>query len=163
MIESSSSASIQPVVKTIVVRCGVEDAFRYFAADFAKWWPLDTHSCTAMSTGGRRRPRSCAFEAFVGGRIIEFADDEEQHVWGTVVEWDPPARVAFTWHPGQRPEVAQTVTVSFHVVPEGTAVVLTHSGWEKLAERAARARASYDNGWESVFREGYGGYANRHR
>jgi uncharacterized protein YndB with AHSA1/START domain len=103
------------------------------------------------------------FETFAGGRIIELADDAQQHVWGTIVEWEPPTRVAFTWHPGRRPEVAQSVVVSFRAVQEGTEVVLTHSGWEKLAEEAARSRASYDNGWESVFREGYGGYVDRQR
>lgn len=163
MTTTSADRSIEPLVKKIQVRCGIAEAFKYFTVDFSKWWPLDTHSCTAMSTKGRRRPRSCVFETFVGGRIIECADDTEQHLWGTVVDWDPPTRVTFTWHPGRRPETAQTVVVSFRVVPEGTEVVLIHSGWEKLAEEAARSRASYDNGWESVFRGAYGGYVDRHR
>jgi uncharacterized protein YndB with AHSA1/START domain len=153
--------STQPLVKSLLVACGPAEAFKYFTDDFEKWWPLETHSCTAMSTQRTRRPHACVFESRVGGGIIEFADDGTQHVWGTVIEWDPPARVIFTWHPGRRPEVAQTVEVSFRAVRGGTEVVLIHGGWEKLAEEAARVRASYDNGWESVFRDVYAAYVAR--
>jgi uncharacterized protein YndB with AHSA1/START domain len=65
--------------------------------------------------------------------------------------WDPPRKVAFTWHPGSDERFAQTVEVAFTGVPGGTEVVLTHGGWEPLAEQAAAIRAGYDNGWESVF------------
>jgi uncharacterized protein YndB with AHSA1/START domain len=161
VIGSSAGAQLAPVVKRITVKCGAADAFRYFTEDFAKWWPLETHSCIAMSTRHARRPRSCMFETRAGGRIIEFGDGDERHEWGTVIDWDPPSRVSFTWHPGRPAEAAQRVEVVFLPVPGGTDVVLTHSGWEQLAEEAARARESYDNGWESVFNGAYGGYVEK--
>ena len=37
---------------------------------------------------------------------------------------------------------------------DGTRVVLTHHGWERLGDRAAEARGSYAEGWLSVL-EGY--------
>ena len=37
---------------------------------------------------------------------------------------------------------------------DGTRVVLTHHGWERLGERAVEARRSYADGWLSVL-EGY--------
>ncbi len=36
--------------------------------------------------------------------------------------------------------------------PEGnwTRVTLVHSGWQKLGEKAAKAREGYDTGWRTV-------------
>jgi uncharacterized protein YndB with AHSA1/START domain len=96
-----------------------------------------------------------------GGLIVEHGHDGERYVWGTIVVWDPPRRVAFTWHPGSDEHLAQTVEVTFAAAEAGTEVVLTHSGWERLAEQAAAVRAGYDNGWESVFREVFREYADR--
>jgi hypothetical protein len=42
--------------------------------------------------------------------------------------------------------------------PEGTRVVLTHSGWEKLSANAQQARDSYNQGWEGVFVTAYPEY-----
>jgi uncharacterized protein YndB with AHSA1/START domain len=157
----SRDAGLAPVVKRVTVTCGAADAFRYFTSDFARWWPLETHSCIAMGSDGRLRPRSVSFDLRAGGRIVEHGDEGERHVWGTVLEWDPPSRVAFTWHPGRGEETAQRVEVEFRPARGGTDVVLTHGGWEKLAEAAAEARAGYDNGWESVFNRAFAGYVEQ--
>jgi uncharacterized protein YndB with AHSA1/START domain len=60
-----------------------------------------------------------------------------------------------SWHPGTPPEDATVVEVEFLADDDGTRVVLTHHGWERLGERAAEARGSYAGGWLSVL-EGYG-------
>ncbi len=65
--------------------------------------------------------------------------------------WQPPERVAFSFHPGRDAREAQTVEVTFSADPEGTRVVLLHSGWEKLNANAQEARDSYNRGWEGVF------------
>ena len=156
--------NLSPVVKRVVVTCSAEDAFRYFTADFQKWWPAHTHSVIAMSSEGARRPSSCTLDPRIGGLIIEqgehgeHGETDERYVWGTVVSWDPPRKLAFTWHPGSEAHLAQTVEVTFASVAGGTEVVLTHGGWERLAEQAAAAREGYDNGWEGVFRGAYREY-----
>jgi uncharacterized protein YndB with AHSA1/START domain len=152
---------VSPVVKRIVVKCGADDAFRYFTADFHKWWPGHTHSVIAMSGGGAKRPRSCTLDPRPGGLIVERGEDDERYVWGTITVWDPPRRLQFTWHPGHEPRLAQTIDVTFAGANGSTEVVLTHSGWERLAEDAELARKRYDNGWETVFMKAYRDYANK--
>jgi hypothetical protein len=77
--------NLEPVVKRITVRCSLASAFRYFTADFHKWWPGHTHSVIAMSSEGAKRPLSCNFEPRIGGRIIEHGTGEEHYVWGMVI------------------------------------------------------------------------------
>ena len=153
---------LSPVVKRIVVKCSAADAFRYFTSDFDKWWPGHTHSVIAMSSDGVKRPLSCTMDPKIGGLIIEHGAAGERYIWGTVTAWEPPRRVEFTWHPGSEPHLAQTVEVTFTAKAAGTEVVLTHAGWERLAEKAARVREGYDNGWERVFVRAYGDYVERH-
>jgi uncharacterized protein YndB with AHSA1/START domain len=158
---ASTQPKLAPVVKRIVVKCRPEDAFRYFTADFDKWWPGHTHSVIAMSTEGARRPQTCTMDPRPRGLIVEHGADGERYVWGTIMVWDPPRKVEFTWHPGSDERLAQTVEVAFTAVPGGTEVVLTHGGWDRLAEKAAAARARYDNGWESVFGRAFREYVEQ--
>jgi uncharacterized protein YciI len=85
----------------------------------------------------------------VDGQIVESSPDGQQAVWGTVTRWDPPAAVAFTWHPGRDPERASRVEVTFTPAEGGTLVVLEHSGWEGFDDPAA-ARDEYGRGWPTV-------------
>jgi uncharacterized protein YndB with AHSA1/START domain len=149
---------IPPVVKTVTVNCPPEDAFLYFTADFDKWWPMATHSCVAFASGHSETPAACVFEQRAGGRIVERARSGEEHVWGTVLAWEPPSRVAFTWHPGDDEKRAQVIDVTFRAAPDGTKVVLTHSDFERLGDEAQTARDGYDQGWESVFIQSYPRY-----
>jgi uncharacterized protein YndB with AHSA1/START domain len=155
----SAKTEIPAVVKTIVVNCSPKDAFGYFTEDIGTWWPLATHSVIGGTSGGSNVPQTCVFESRKGGRIFERGNDGAEHDWGTVTSWEPPSRVAFTWHPGRKPETAQDVEVTFAADEGGTLVTLTHTGWEKLGKDAAVTRENYDGGWELVFVEGFGKYA----
>jgi uncharacterized protein YndB with AHSA1/START domain len=90
------------------------------------------------------------FQGRVGGRVFETAPDGTEHLWGTVTEWDPPRRVAFTWHPGRPVDSRQEVEVTFQPAGQGSRVDLVHSGWEHLGEQAVGMRAGYDTGWDFV-------------
>jgi uncharacterized protein YndB with AHSA1/START domain len=151
MSMATRSVSIEPVVKALTVLCTPEEAFRYFTTDFGMWWPAATHSVVAHASKFTDKPTTVILEPHVSGRIFERTRTGEEHAWGSVLVWQPPTRVAFSFHPGRDHQEAQTVEVTFSAAAEGTRVVLTHSGWEKLSANAQQARDSYNQGWEGVF------------
>jgi len=152
---ATKSVSIEPVVKVVTVACTAEQAFRYFTADFSLWWPSATHSVVAYSSEFKDKPAAVIFEPRSGGRIFERTRSGEEHLWGSVLAWEPPGRLEFSFHPGRDDKEAQNVEVTFTSVPDGARVVLTHSGWEKLSANAQQARDSYNGGWEGVFVTAY--------
>jgi uncharacterized protein YndB with AHSA1/START domain len=139
------TASLAPIVKTIEVRRTPAEAFEIFTAGLARWWPVDRFSIHQAATA------TCAVEPRVGGRIFETAKNGEESTWGTVLAWEPPARLLMTWHPGQPVESAQEVELRFEPVPEGTRVTLEHRGWAKAGARGEEMRRNYDGGWATVF------------
>jgi uncharacterized protein YndB with AHSA1/START domain len=160
---TTKPVSIEAVVKTVTVACTPEEAFRYFTADWSLWWPVATHSVVAHASEFKDKPAAVIFEARVSGRVFERTRSGEEHVWGSVLAWQPPARVVFTFHPGRNDKEAQTVEVTFSSAPQGAKVVLTHSGWEKLTANAQQTRDSYDQGWEGVFVTGYQEYVQNRK
>lgn len=135
---------VRPLRKSVTVRWSPEAAFRRFTDEIATWWPRRTHSV------GGEAAENVIFEPRVGGRIYEVMRGGRTAVWGTVLEFEPPRRVAFSWHPGREPETAQTVEVTFAAAGDGTLVELVHTGWEKLGEEALEMRERYDGGWTFV-------------
>ena len=134
----------EPVRKRFRVGLSPEEAFGRFTEGIAEWWPLGTNSV------GGADAETCAFEGREGGRLFERSRDGSEAVWGTVLAWDPPQRVVFTWHAGRSPDTAQEIEVTF--TPEGrdTHVVLTHGNWDVLGEGAEGARRVYAFGWTAV-------------
>lgn len=141
---TATRLELPPVVRTVTVPWTVEAAFRRFTTDLATWWPLRTHSV------GQAKTDTVVFEARTGGRVIERLKDGTECDWGTVVAWEPPRRVAFTWHPGRAPAEAGDVEVRFEPEGAGTRVTLTHGGWERLGRKARVARRGYHFGWAYV-------------
>lgn len=94
----------------------------------------------------RRDPRAGDRRA-----LVETLADGSLAVWGTVTAWDPPRRVAFTWHPGTPEEEATLVEVTFRPngTGAGTEVELVHSGWGRRHD-GDRARTAYEGGWGIV-------------
>ena len=125
---------LAPIQQHIHVDCPIEEAFELFTDRLTEWWPLDSHS-----TSGDQA-EECAIEPWVGGRIFERTRSGEEREWGRVLAWEPPRRVEFTWHPGWREDLRQTVEVEFCVEADGTRVTLTHHGWH-LADAQACAFA----------------------
>lgn len=113
-------------------------AFEVFTDGIGRWWPLAEFG--VYNDGA---------VAVVDGRIVETAADGRETTWGTITVWEPPARLAFTWHPGARAERASRVEVTFVAAGMDTIVTLTHDGWEVFADPQA-ARAEYDHGWPTV-------------
>jgi uncharacterized protein YndB with AHSA1/START domain len=145
----TNTPKVDPVVKTIDVPCPPETAFRIFTADFAAWWPKESHSVSTMSGG--QPARSVMLEPGVGGALGEVAHDGTAHTWGSISVWEPPARLSFLWHVRRPVEQATVVDVTFEAEGTGTRVTLTHRGWEVLGDKAAETRDDYDAGWVHVF------------
>jgi len=136
--------SEQVVEKSVTVSVPVDRAFEVFTAEIATWWPLRTH---AVDT---ERSESVVMEGHAGGRLYERTPSGEEHLWGTIVAWEPPSRIVYSWHPGRSAETAQEVEVTFDPEGDGTRVGIRHAGWEKLGDRTEEAVASYDEGWDVV-------------
>ena len=143
---AEAAAVFPPIRKSVTVKAPPERAFRRFTAEMAAWWPLASHSV------GQRDAETVVMEGCEGGRIVERIRGGRECVWGTITAWEPPHRVAFTWHPGDDPARAQDVEVRFTAEAGGAAtrVELEHSGFERLGALAKRAHRGYPIGWSYV-------------
>lgn len=140
----SQQMSDTAIRKSVTVNRSVEDAFRLYTEQVAMWWPFSTHSVEEEDVD------TVIFEGREGGRFYECTKDGHEHLWGTVLVWDPPSRVVHSWHPGRGEDTAQEVELRFAPDGAGTRVELIHTGWERLGDRMAEAMASYQTGWDTV-------------
>ncbi|GGK23830.1 hypothetical protein GCM10010124_15410 [Pilimelia terevasa] len=132
-----------PLLHTVTVARPPDVTFALFTGGFGRWWPLSTHS-----VGG---PRAVAVRLgdSVGGQVVEAVADGPPVLWGTVTVWDPPYRVAFSWHPGTPEPEATYVEVTFTRVDAATEVTLRHAGWANRPDGPA-ARERYARDWPLV-------------
>ena len=135
-----------PIRESVRVDCPIEEAFQLFTERFDEWWPLASHSVAGAEA------ESCAIEPWAGGRIFERTRSGEEREWGCVTAWDPPHRVAFTWHPAARADRDQVVDVEFRVEADGTRVTLTHCGWHQTGAQACAQQAHYTAQWSNILR-----------
>jgi uncharacterized protein YndB with AHSA1/START domain len=140
----SQQTSEVVIAKSVVVAAPPEHAFRVFTEQIHTWWPLRTHAVEP------EKAETVVLEGYQAGRLFERTADGEVHVWGTIVTWDPPHRLRYTWHPGRGEGTAQEVELTFTGEGEATRVDLRHWGWEKLGDRMAETVADYDEGWNVV-------------
>lgn len=117
----------EPVEQSVHVDCPPEEAFQLFTGRFADWWPF---------------AGNCQLEPWPGGKLSEATPHGEEIRLGSITEWDPPRRLAFTWHPDPRRDDDQSVTVDFLVEAGGTRVTLTHHNWHRAAIETCAARFS---------------------
>jgi uncharacterized protein YndB with AHSA1/START domain len=136
---------LTPVRREVIVPADPTLAFRVFTDRIGTWWPI-----AELSVHGDGSSVS-----FVGDTLVETSPGQPDAVWGSVLVWDPPTTVAFTWHPGTNPARASRVRVTFAADGESTRVLLEHSGWESFAH-PEQARSEYDHGWPGVL-DGYVG------
>jgi uncharacterized protein YndB with AHSA1/START domain len=145
----TTETTIAPVRKLLTVDCSPERAFATFTERIGDWWPLRSHSPSGD------KAESVRFEPGPEGRIVEGLAGGSETVWAHVLDWDPPHRLRFSWHPGAdcaRTQVheATEVEVTFTPAAGGTKVELVHGGWERLGDRGPAARESYHSGWDPV-------------
>ena len=87
-------------------------------------------------------------EPYVGGRIVDRAEDGTECAWARILAFDPPHRLVFSWDIGPtwqlEEDLANTSEVEIRFLAEGpdrTRVELEHrhldrhgSGWESLRD-----------------------------
>jgi uncharacterized protein YndB with AHSA1/START domain len=140
----SETIATSPVTKSIHVACDVDTAFRLFTTEIGTWWPTGKY---AIHPG---EVRKVVFEEREGGEVYEISDAGERAHWATVTAWDPPCRVALSWHVNPAAAAPTDVEVTFEREGDGTRVELVHSGWERLGEVGKDSRSNYDGGWDEV-------------
>lgn len=141
---------LQPIHKSIEVDLPVTEAFRLFTEEIARWWPLRKYSV------GQDDAAECWVDGGPGGGVFERTRDGTRHRWGTIMTWDPPRRIALTWHPGREPDADGMLEIEFTAPAETrTRIELIHSGWQAGDEHRHRA---YAQGWDEVLGEGFAAY-----
>jgi uncharacterized protein YndB with AHSA1/START domain len=135
----------EPLELSFEVACQPAAAFTMWTANTSMWWPTD-HSVSG------ERGLKVVFEDGVGGRIFERSPSGAEHQWGRITVWEPPSRLAYTWHLGFAPEEATDVEIRFvEADSDRTRVEIVHRGWERLGEPAAQRREGNRLGWASVY------------
>ena len=80
----STQMTIEPIVRSVTVRCPLQRAFEVYTDGIGRWWPLDTHS-VAVGSGGKAV--NAVIEPRAGGRMFEVQADGREAPWGTVDVW----------------------------------------------------------------------------
>ena len=76
------------------------------------------------------------------------ADDGNALIWGTVLHWEPPSKLVYTFN--IPPFNGTSTTVSWYLVEShgGTMLTLTHEGVGKLGDGALSLLMALDDGWD---------------
>ena len=107
------------------------------------WWPRG-HTVSRDDTA------TIVFEPRPGARIYERTPDGAEHAWGEVLEWEPPNRLVYLWHPMFDRSEATEVEVTFAARGDATAVRIRQTGWDRLGAAGAVRRDRTRAGWEAV-------------
>lgn len=138
------------VSHSITVAAPRERAFAMFTEGFDRWWPR-THKI------GQAELAEAVLEGREGGRWFERDVDGSECEWGTVLVWDPPARVVLDWQLSGEwaydADIHTEVEVTFvSEGPDRTLVTLEHRGLDAYGDQREEVRGSLDSsgGWPGI-------------
>ena len=134
---------IEPIRLTFEVDGPVEHAFDVWTGRIGQWWPAD-HTVSAEAG------LTVVLEGRPGGRIFERRSSGIEHDWGEVTIWEPPTRLAYTWHLKRDRADATDVEIRFVASAKGTTVDIEHRGWERLGADGADWRDRNHGGWATL-------------
>ncbi len=133
----------EPLRINFEVACASDHAFAIWTGRIGTWWPAD-HTVSG-------EPEAVVLEGWVGGRIYETTSNGEEHEWGVITAWRPPAFLAYRWHLGAGPESATDVEIAFLSLDDGgTKVEVKHWGFESIGKPSSELRRRNQVGWESL-------------
>jgi len=133
-----------PLTLSFRVACPPAHAFDVWTARTSLWWPAD-HTVSGEDD------LEIVIEPRVGGRILERSASGREEIWGEVLVWEPPRRLAYLWH--LRADRADATEVEIVFTPDGdgaTEVRIDHRGWERLGTRGDAWRDRNQRGWETL-------------
>ena len=142
------------VRRTVVVDAPVDHAFTFFTRDIGQWWDADKHLL-------KEPLKEMVLEPFVGGHIIDRGVDGGESRWATILAYDPPGHVAFSWdiNPEWQIETDRSKVSEVHVTftDQGngrTLVELEHRHLDRHGPdwKSLRDAVGSPNGWSL---EGY--------
>lgn len=152
MTDAVAPTTTAPVRKSVTVEASPARAFEVFTAGIDAWWPRSHH------IGGAPMTRTI-LEGRAGGRCYSEHEDGSECDWGTVLVWEPPRRLVFSWSiTGDwryEPDLARASEVEVRFTPEPggrTRVDLEHRHLERHGAGAAGMRSAVDspNGWPGI-------------
>ncbi|MGI9557498.1 MAG: SRPBCC domain-containing protein [Solirubrobacterales bacterium] len=142
MSEPSESA-VEPLTIDFTVDCLPEHAFAVWTEKAGAWWPSD-------HTISKEKGTTLVFEPRLGGRIYERTPSGAEHDWGEVSSWEPPHRLAYSWHMTTGVQNPTEVEITFTAAGAATSVQISHRGWERFGAEADKRRARNRWGWEDL-------------
>jgi len=146
---STANASDTTVQVATTVQAPPARAFEVFTTRFADWWNPDHHIIEAPLA-------EMVFEPRVGGHIFDRGTDGSECRWATILAYEPPHRLVFSWNIGldwkleTNPERASEVEVRFTAEgPERTLVELEHRNIDRHGDgwQAMRDAVGSPGGW----------------
>jgi uncharacterized protein YndB with AHSA1/START domain len=131
----------EPVVKSVLAKCTIHEAFQTFTARIDLWWPIaqrESHESVMV------------LEPWTGGAFLEKSMDGTDVRLGEIQRFEPPRTLAYTWYPGAIKEPT-LVSVTFAEETDAVRVTVTHATGQSAlgAEWPARA-AGFQESWDVV-------------
>jgi uncharacterized protein YndB with AHSA1/START domain len=143
MKSTATGADPNSVQKTARVQAPIEIAWRVFTEQLGTWWPLENYKI------GKAKAVDAVIEPRVGGRWYERGEDGSTCDWGTVLTWEPPARLVLSWDITADwqydPKLKTEIELRF--VAEGksvTRVELEHRRLDRFGARRDEMRRIFD-------------------
>lgn len=132
--------------RAIEVAVNVDRAFGIWTEQVSLWWPPER---SISRTPGARM----AFEARLGGRLLERVPDGPEIIWARVTTWQLPARIVYDFHPGGGGEYTSEVEVRFEPSRVGTRLSLQHRMGDFTPDRWASMTERFAKNWDWVLPE----------
>lgn len=134
------------VQKSVIVKASQEKAFRVFTEGFDSWWPREHHI-------GKSPMKKAIIEGHAGGRCYSEQMDGTDCPFGSILEWEPPARFVMAWQINLQwqyePDVAKSSEVEVRFTPQAdgsTRVDLEHRCFERMGDGWESMRTMVDGG-----------------
>ena len=132
------------VERSMTVRCSITTAFQVFSAQLNQWWPKSHSRSGDPNT-------TVMIEPWIGGRLYERTQAGVEYVWGQVIIWEPPLRLAYHWYLGSSSEQPSRVAISFtDLGNHQTRVDVFHRGPELIGAIWERNFSIYAASWDHI-------------
>ena len=75
-------------------------------------------------------------------------ENDERWIWGSVLEWNPPKKLVYTFIIPPLENISSTVTWVLEEALGGTKLSITHEGIGELGDEALGLIMALDDGWD---------------